>query len=219
MKRRGMFALTLLSVIVLLILVGRRGRLVGAEREPQATLRGSSGHVPGPATEPRAPVLRSGSPVGAGEYDPRRAFGPGALAKMIGAADAEANLAHAVERSRDLFYERLLLKQGRDHAEEERVQRQLMAAFGDDPDTLVGGVVCSPDFCRLELRGVGKIDVRERWQPPLTTAVNPKGLKFFVIARDDDDNTITSYYFGRDESWSVPDFATLGLLETPPARY
>lgn len=126
--------------------------------------------------------------------------------------DDGTRLASAAEATRDSYYDRLLAKQGRDQAKEEQLLSRLMAAFGDSADTLVGAVACSSQFCRVDLRGVGQIDVRQRWQNDLYAAVDPKGLKFFIIGRDEDGDTLTTCYFGRDDSWTVPDFHALGML-------
>jgi hypothetical protein len=119
-------------------------------------------------------------------------------------------------RARDRYYDRLLLQQGRDHAKEEQLLSRVMTVFGDSPDTLVGAIACSPEFCRIDLRGAGEVDVNKRWQADLFSAVEPKGLKFFVVANDDDGDTLTTFYFGRDMSWTVPDFHALGMLYTGP---
>ena len=87
-----------------------------------------------------------------------------------------------------------------------------MDVFGESPDTLLGALACSPEFCRVDLRAVGKVDAFERWNRDLVAAVEPKGLRFFIVAEDDEGNTTTSYYFGRDTSWTVPDFHALGFL-------
>lgn len=116
-------------------------------------------------------------------------------------------------RAKDGFYERLLAKQGRDKAKEDQLMSRLSGAFGEGSDTLVGAIACSSQFCRVELQGVGKVNMQEpRWQQGVLAAVEPKGLKFFIVAGDDDGNTISSCYFGRDESWTVPDFQALGLM-------
>jgi hypothetical protein len=140
------------------------------------------------------------------------ALAPVALTQVQGAAQEAAGDAPWAEKSRDGYYERLMVKQGRDQVKESQLQSRLMAEFGNDPDTLVGPVACSTQFCRVELRGFGEVDVRQRWQDRLFSAVEPKGLKFFVVIRDDDDTTITSCYFGRDKSWTVPDFRAAGLM-------
>jgi len=152
----------------------------------------------------------------AGPHRQNTMFNDGMFRQMLSAAEIEKNTVTAVPKGRDPFYDRLLLMQGRDYAREELMRSRLMTALGDSPDTLVGDVMCSSQFCRLELRGVGKIDVREHWQPAITAAVAPRGLKFFVIAHDEDGNTFTNYYFGLDKTWTVPDFYALGML---PARH
>jgi hypothetical protein len=116
-------------------------------------------------------------------------------------------------RARDPYYDRLLVMQGRDQLKEEEILSNIMAVFGNSPDTLVGAIACSREFCRVDLRGVGEVDVIERWKKDLFAAVDPKGFKFFMVDNDDDGNTMTSFYFGRDRSWGVPDFKALGLLQ------
>lgn len=113
---------------------------------------------------------------------------------------------------RDRYYDRLLEMEGRDQRAEERLTTTLMKAFNDQPDILVGATACSPNFCRVELRGSGKVDAREQWREPVMAAVGPKGLTFFVIDSDDEGNTVMNCYFGRSASWTVPDFHALGLL-------
>jgi hypothetical protein len=115
------------------------------------------------------------------------------------------------ERSRDGYYERLLKSQGRDLGKEKELMPKLVAVFSNDPETAVGALACSREFCRVDLRGLGKVDVRKNWQPSLGVAVEPKGFKFFILERDQNDNTVASYYFGRSESWTVPDFYALGI--------
>jgi hypothetical protein len=136
-------------------------------------------------------------------------FNPEFLAQAAKPADDPPPL---VARARDRYYDRLLLKQGRDQAKEEQLLSRLMDVFGDRPDTSVGEVACSAEFCRVDLQGSGKVDVRKQWQQDIFSAVEPKGLRFFVVSNDDADNTMASCYFGRDASWTVPDFSKPGLM-------
>lgn len=137
---------------------------------------------------------------------------PAVVAEPAQPADEGLKPPPPAYRARDHYYDRLLLQQGRDQAKEEQVLSRVMTVFADSPDTLVGAIACSAEFCRIDLRAVGEVDVNKRWQDDLFSAVEPKGLKFFVVANDDDGNTLTSFYFGRDKSWTVPDFHALGLL-------
>jgi hypothetical protein len=138
-------------------------------------------------------------------------FSPAQLTLPASAPD-EPPVPSSADRVKEPYYDKLMLSQGRDQAKEEQLLTKLTAAFGDSPDTLIGAVACSPQFCRVELRAVGEINVHDRWQRELFAAVEPKGLKFLLVDSDEDGNTMASCYFGRDESWTVPDFRALGML-------
>jgi hypothetical protein len=165
-----------------------------------------------PTEQLRNPRRASASQRKAIEEPPRVSLVPGIAAPTVKAADEVMTWPSSEEIARDGYYDRLLGKQGRDQAKEEQILSRLMAVFGSSPDTLVGSASCSAQFCRIELRGVGKVDVRERWHQDIVSAVEPKGLRFYVVDHDADGNTIANCYFGRDESWTVPDFNALGML-------
>jgi len=210
MKKRVTVLLALAALVIVLLAL-RRHRASDVKRDdsvdPAAGRVAAAGSLDLPETSPShaettAPTSRQTS---------QESFPPGMLAVMLNNADQEKRAVHAPQLARDAYYDRLLLKQERDYPKEEQLRARLMTALGNDPDTLVGELMCSTQFCRVELRGVGKVDVREHWQPALATALEPRGLKFFVISKDDGGNTVTNYYFGRDKSWTVPDFAALGI--------
>lgn len=216
MKRIRIIAVILTGVFATcLFWILRRSSTDASRITPIEAVVEHDHHISAPESD-SSTVGRIATATGAASRGGSRAFDYRMFRQMLSAADKERDAVTAVQRGRDPFYDQLLLMQVRDYAREERFRSRLMAVFGDDQDTLVGEVMCSEKFCRLELRGVGRIDVRERWQPLITRAVEPRGLKFFVIANDDDGNTITNYYFGLDKSWTVPDFYALGLL---PARH
>jgi hypothetical protein len=114
--------------------------------------------------------------------------------------------------ARDGYYDKLLARQGRDPIREKQLQSKLADVFDDKSETLVGAVACSSEFCRVELQGAGTIDVRDRWKDELFSAVDPRGFRFFVVDQDEGGNTVADLYFGRKDSWTVPDFHALGLL-------
>jgi hypothetical protein len=118
----------------------------------------------------------------------------------------------AEERVRSDDYERLMARQGRDPSKEMQLLGRLTEVFADRSDTSIGEVACSAEFCRVELRANGKIENTDKhWQKDLFSAVEPKGLKFFVVAEDDAGNTLETCYFGRSDAWKAPDFAPVQL--------
>lgn len=209
-RSRSIVAAGLLLAMLVIAIVGwRRHRSAASALAVHEDERASSvdggrqGLVPGPRDPRRTALARRPLPAV-----------PMALApapREVEAGGGESARPRA-EKARDIYYERLLAMQGRDQKKEEQLQQRLMAAFGDDPDTLVGSVACSPEFCRIELRGFGEVDIRQRWEDKLSSAVEPRGLRFIVSAKDEEDTTIASCYFGRSHSWTVPDFHALGLI-------
>lgn len=206
-------AFVVIAIVGLLVLVLLR----------QKRTSGSSETAVGPATgtEPTVPSEMVTLPNRSQRTVPRasRQTAPGgsaspnlSLARMLEDAEQEKNKPVPTTQARDGYYERLLAKQGRDHAKEEQLQRNLLATFGDRPETMVGELACSSEFCRVELRGPNNIDVRESWQPDLEKALDPKGFRFMILTKDNADNTVANFYFGRDKSWTVPDFPALGIL-------
>jgi hypothetical protein len=172
------------------------------------------------AAEPAAVPGRSGeiltAPVDgqqkAAVQHPKVRFDPKTPVQTVEMAEEASQAPSPGNRGREWYYDRLLVKQGRDRAKEQQLTSTMMTVFGDRIDTLVGPTSCSSQFCRVELRAVGKMDIRDHWQPEVISAVDPKGFSFFIVNDDDDGNTIMNFYFGRDESWTVPDFRALGML-------
>jgi hypothetical protein len=208
MKKPLLAIVTLMAALVCLIFALHRERDAPIDEVRGAAQERSAA----PAAD--AAILATRRPVQRTEIRkvPRAWFGPELTEQTAEVSDEATKPPPVATRARDGYYDKLLLKQGRDQAKEEQLVSRLMKTFGDRPDTLVGAISCSAEFCRVDLRGDGQLDVRERWQGDLFAAVEPKGLKFFIVASDDDGNTLASCYFGRDESWTVPDFHALGLL-------
>jgi len=206
MRKHVLVVIGALIVLCLIFVLRGKRRGVGdrstIEQEQVAWKRGPRTNLPQQSVDrrlngqtPRA-FVRSTGPSGVGQT-------------------GETDLKPPVQeyRARDSYYDRLLVMQGRDQIKEEEIFSNVMAVFGNSPDTLVGAIACSREFCRVDLRGVGEVDVIQRWKKDLFAAVDPKGFKFFMVDNDDDGNTMTSFYFGRDRSWGVPDFKALGLLQ------
>jgi hypothetical protein len=119
-----------------------------------------------------------------------------------------------LERDRDSAFERLLVMQGRDPIKEQQVLSRLLKLYSDRPEANVGEVACSSEFCRVDLRVEGKVDGRSFWakDDAFREAVDPKGLTIFREGTVSNDNTTATCYFGRNDSWTLPDFQKLGIL-------
>jgi len=203
-KFRFVIVVLTLGLAGLLVVLRARGVLEADRAEGERTR---------PATSARTVVAQAQNAMGrrAIERGAHLTFSPAQLT-LPASAPVEAPIPSSADRVREPYYDKLMLSQGRDQAKEEQLLSKLTAAFGDSPDTLIGSVACSGQFCRVELRGVGEINVHDRWQRELFAAVEPKGLKFLLVDSDEDGNTMASCYFGRDDSWTVPDFRALGML-------
>jgi|KBSMisStaDraftv2_1062788.scaffolds.fasta_scaffold194456_3 hypothetical protein len=209
MKKSMLAVAVLMAALVFAIFAFRRerGQVVDVPEAERTPIGAPTGHEV-------APTPRAASQRRAVRQEPRVTFNPEMFGPRSTPAD-EVAASPSWERGRDPSYDRLLLRQGRDQAKEQQLQTKLLAVFGDRPDTLVGSTECSSQFCRVELRGIGKVDIRDirdHWQSEVISAVEPKGLTMFLVDDDDEGNTIMSCYFGRDESWTVPDPRALGLL-------
>jgi hypothetical protein len=117
---------------------------------------------------------------------------------------------------RNYYYERLLVKQGRDQVKEEQLFSKVMNVFGEKPDASVREIACSADFCRCELAGMGGADVINKYGRELFSALDARELpRFYTFDYDDAGNMVASLYFGRDRSWQANgpiDFEKLGLI-------
>jgi hypothetical protein len=126
-------------------------------------------------------------------------------------APNEAQKASAwAARARDRYYEKLLVKK-RDQAKEEELLSRLLELFSDKVDASVGEIACNDEFCRAELLGSGQFDLMKRYGRTFAEALDAKGFRFFLTDRYDPENPKVSFYFGRNSSWTVPDFSKLDL--------
>jgi hypothetical protein len=202
--KKTIFAAVALVAVLMAVIVGSHRR---PAQDPAAAELAAV-----PARSPEISTAPVDGRQKAAVQRPKFTFGPQTLGQPVETAEEASKTPSPGDRGRDRYYDRLLVQQGRDRAKEQQLTSTMMAVFGDRIDTLVGPTSCSSQFCRVELRAVGKVDIRDHWQPEVTSAVDPKGFRFFIVNEDDDGNTIMNFYFGRDESWTVPDFRALGML-------
>jgi hypothetical protein len=110
-------------------------------------------------------------------------------------------------RAREPYYEKLFAKKGHDRVKEEQLLSRLMELFADKPDASIGEVACTVEFCRAELLGTGKVQLLPKYGRLFMSALDPKGLTFVLTDEGSPEAPKASFYFGRDPSWKVPDFA------------
>lgn len=206
MKSKVILSVVLLSLcMALFVLWQRRGAVKmreASDRPTAAAATAEIGHGAERPTRGAASLARRLPPI---------PYRPGAAVPAPAVSEASPAAAFS-EPGRDGYYDRLLAVQGRDSAKEADIAARMQKRFGEKPDTLVGATACSSEFCRVELRGVGKVDFKTQWHSDIVAAVEPKGLTFFIVDDDGDGNTVVNCYFGRKDSWTVPDFYALGML-------
>jgi len=205
MKKSRVAGAALIAALVVILFAVRRQQRSVAGTSPDQPEQSTSATAKTPMSRDPGPRAPAGVTLGA-------SLSPELFAQVAKPAVDAPKKPSEWDVGRDWYWDKLLLSQGRDAAKEQQIAAKMMAAFGNRSDTLVGSTSCSPQVCRVELRGIGTVDYRLNWQPDVIFAVEPKGFKFFVVEEDADGNTVMNYYFGRHASWGVPDFHALGML-------